>query len=126
MKALTIRQPWADLIASGEKQIENRTWQTDYRGPLAIHAGRTVNWHQCPDGYNPSAVGAVIAVVDLVDIVPVEQIYLSSFAEGPLCWVLKGVVRLPQPITCSGKQSLWELPEDIEREVRNAIGLPST
>jgi len=40
MKALTISQPYASLIASGEKWVENRTWATRYRGPLAIHAGR--------------------------------------------------------------------------------------
>lgn len=39
MKALTIWQPWATLIALGEKCIETRSWSTTYRGPLAIHAG---------------------------------------------------------------------------------------
>ena len=40
MKALTIRQPWASLIAAGVKTIETRSWSTRYRGPLAIHAGK--------------------------------------------------------------------------------------
>jgi hypothetical protein len=39
MKALSVRQPWAWAIAFGQKDIENRTWGTGYRGPLAIHAG---------------------------------------------------------------------------------------
>ncbi len=39
IKALTISQPYASLIASGEKWIENRTWPTAHRGKLAIHAG---------------------------------------------------------------------------------------
>lgn len=38
MKALTLWQPWASLVALGEKRIETRCWQTSYRGPLAIHA----------------------------------------------------------------------------------------
>lgn len=38
MKALTLWQPWASLIALGEKQIETRCWETKYRGELAIHA----------------------------------------------------------------------------------------
>lgn len=38
MKALTLTQPWATLIALGEKTYETRSWSTDYRGPLAIHA----------------------------------------------------------------------------------------
>lgn len=39
MKALTLFQPWATLIAIGAKKIETRSWSTKYRGPLAIHAG---------------------------------------------------------------------------------------
>jgi activating signal cointegrator 1 len=38
MKALTLTQPWATLIAIGAKHIETRSWATSYRGPLAIHA----------------------------------------------------------------------------------------
>lgn len=38
MKALTLWQPWASLVALGEKQVETRIWSTKYRGELAIHA----------------------------------------------------------------------------------------
>ena len=38
MKALTLYQPWATLVAIGAKKIETRSWSTNYRGPLAIHA----------------------------------------------------------------------------------------
>jgi hypothetical protein len=40
MKAITITQPYATLIAIGAKHIETRSWATNYRGPLAIHAGK--------------------------------------------------------------------------------------
>jgi len=40
MKALTLTQPWATLVAIGAKRIETRSWRTDYRGPLAIHAAK--------------------------------------------------------------------------------------
>lgn len=40
MKGLTLTQPWATLIAAGAKRIETRSWSTDYRGPLAIHAAK--------------------------------------------------------------------------------------
>ena len=40
MKAITIWQPWASLIAIGVKQYETRSWKTDYRGPIAIHAAK--------------------------------------------------------------------------------------
>jgi hypothetical protein len=38
MKALSIKQPWAALIAHGIKDIENRTWKTKFRGKIYIHA----------------------------------------------------------------------------------------
>lgn len=47
MKVLTIRQPWASLIALGEKHIETRSWRTKYRGPLLIHAGKSVDNDIC-------------------------------------------------------------------------------
>ena len=39
MKAITIKQPWAQLICEGVKDIENRTWPTKFRGRVLIHAG---------------------------------------------------------------------------------------
>lgn len=38
MKAITMTQPWASLLAAGANRIETRSWATSYRGPLAIHA----------------------------------------------------------------------------------------
>jgi hypothetical protein len=40
MKALSLIQPWATLIAIGAKRIETRSWSTEYRGPIAIHASK--------------------------------------------------------------------------------------
>ena len=40
VKALTMTQPWASLVAIGENRIETRSWSTRYRGPLAIHAAK--------------------------------------------------------------------------------------
>lgn len=41
MKALSIKQPWAYLIAAGHKDVENRSWSTNYRGRIYIHASKT-------------------------------------------------------------------------------------
>ncbi len=97
MKALTVRQPWASLIAVGVKTIETRSWRTEYRGPLAIHAGQhrpvegeevggwwwgwdfdhgvIVNQNAYPrfEEY-PAPLGAVVAVANLVDCVPIEVV----------------------------------------------------
>lgn len=58
MRGLTIRQPWASCIVEKGKRVENRTWSTDYRGPLLIHAGQGIDnsthagsaWLQFPAG----------------------------------------------------------------------------
>lgn len=47
MKVITIIQPWATLIAIGEKRFETRSWKTNYRGDLAIHAGKKVDKKIC-------------------------------------------------------------------------------
>lgn len=103
MKVLTVRQPWASLIALGAKSIETRSWPTSYRGPLAIHAGVDVTcvrkstrledrrlvlgaWDVQRDGAGlllrgPIShpyrlpLGEIVAVVDLVDCVGIESGY---------------------------------------------------
>lgn len=93
-KALTVRQPWASLIAHGVKQVETRTRPTNHRGPLAIHAGlhRPVEgaedggwWWQWDVDHGiivnqnahprreefPAPLGAIVAVADLVDCIPI-------------------------------------------------------
>jgi hypothetical protein len=47
MKIFSVRQPWAALIVSRHKDIENRTWSTRYSGPVLIHASQAASWRQC-------------------------------------------------------------------------------
>lgn len=75
MFALSIRQPWAFAVASGVKRIENRTWSTNYRGPLIIHASKNVEW---------AVVDQVLAKVARLSHLPlsrVKRIY-APYAEG--------------------------------------------
>lgn len=96
MKALTLQQPWATLVASGRKTIETRSWSTRHRGPIAIHAGKTVpSWvlplniggftveKDNPRGTEPSyllrglnwpyrlPLGAIVATANLVGCLPI-------------------------------------------------------
>ena len=47
-RALSIKQPWLAAILSGWKPVENRTWDTSYRGPLLLHASARID----PDGFD--------------------------------------------------------------------------
>lgn len=64
MKALTLTQPWATLVAIGAKSVETRSWGTKHRGPLAIHAAKTlpVSWHPFR---HPSFIAALEPLVDV-------------------------------------------------------------
>lgn len=88
MKALTIKQPWASLVALGEKRFETRSWQTHYRGPIAIHAGKTIDKEACNvteiigallkhgiKCYNDLPTGSVIAIAELVDCHKIRHDY---------------------------------------------------
>lgn len=114
MKAITICQPYAELIARGEKLIENRTWPTAYRGPLAIHAGKSRSWLDEDDErrYPGMVYGAVIAVVDLIGCRPISrlppELVAHEHANGPICWILKNVRRI-EPFPCRGRQGLWDV-----------------
>ena len=123
MKALTIAQPYAELIARGDKPIENRTWPTRYRGPLAIHAGKSRGWLDDGDElrYLGMPFGAIIATAELVACLPLiypadgsnwparwRHLHDHAHANGPWCWVLEHVRRLPEPVPYRGAQGLWE------------------
>ncbi len=64
MKALTLWQPWATLVAIGAKRVETRSWSTSYRGPLAIHAATTDRhlYERCgpPDFFVPTELAQAI------------------------------------------------------------------
>lgn len=113
MRALTICQPYAELIARGDKPIENRTWATAYRGPLAIHAGKSREWLDDDDErlYPGMVFGAVIAIAELADCVRVESLprHLQhhEHANGPWCFILSNVRRI-EPVPFRGAQGFWE------------------
>lgn len=126
MKGLTIHQPFAELIARGQKLVENRTWHTHFRGELAIHAGLSADWlGKSPHVSRADAAelprGVIVAVVRVVDCVKVEDLSgglfpaspaMLEFAFGPWCWILDEVRRLDTPIAATGMQGLWNLSSD--------------
>ncbi len=79
IRALTICQPYAELIRLGEKRVENRTWPTSYRGRLAIHAGKGTSYLEPGDRqrYPGMAFGAVVAVANLVGCVRLNHARVS-------------------------------------------------
>jgi hypothetical protein len=72
-RALTIRQPWAELIIRGRKPFELRSWSTHYRGPLLIQAAARVDSESAVEcSLNPKTLttGAFVGVAILTDVRP--------------------------------------------------------
>jgi hypothetical protein len=126
MKALSIRQPWADLILSGQKTLELRSWSVSHRGPLAIHASQTVDEAACREfGIDPRQVsaGVLLGVVELDDIQELDQSsfevlhpqHKSSAAfQAPLFgWQVKDPQVFAEPIPWRGRMGLFNVPDDV-------------
>jgi len=103
MKALSIKQPWANLIATGQKTIETRLWPTDYRGPLLIVSSKKPDIH--PAGY-------ALAVAELVDCRPMtaadETAACCGRYPGVYSWVLEDVRKIPI-FPVRGKLGLYDV-----------------
>jgi len=125
MKVITVKQPWATLIAKGYKEYEFRTWKTSYRGDLLIHAGKGIDKDAMKrfEHLNleyPS--GCIIAKVKLTDCIYVDDNFKSEVVpKNPLVYrgiatksswegfgfKLEEVQEIPH-IKVNGKLSLWE------------------
>jgi len=141
IRALTVKQPWAWAIASAGKTVENRGWETRYRGLLAIHAGKAIDREGLDDprilqaicdrafqiGDAPSRQGAVIAVAELAGCHGPDDCRgtCSPWAvSGRYHWNLFDARPLPEPVPCRGALGLWRLPADVEKAVRAQLEVP--
>jgi hypothetical protein len=113
MKALSVKQPWANMIAAGEKTIETRIWQTNHRGDLLIVSSKS-------PPIEPAGFG--VAIVRLVDCRAMskrdELRACSRLYPGAFAWVLDNV-RPVKPFPVSGKLRLYEV--SVPKAVRSAI-----
>jgi predicted transcriptional regulator len=99
MKAISIKQPYANAIVNGSKTVEFRSWRTNYRGPLVIASSQSPKikpW------------GCAIGIVDLVDITHNGHEYE---------WILENPKKLASPIPRKGRLSIYDLPPDITRKI---------
>lgn len=136
MKALSLWQPWASLIAWGAKEYETRSWPTDYRGKLAIHAAKrkptyndtlhmreifypVMRDHMRPTNYSLEylPLGAVLCICELEAVYHTEQVSphiseqeraFGDFSPGRAAWKLKVVEVFDRPIPAKGMQQLWD------------------
>jgi hypothetical protein len=117
MKALSIRQPWADCIVYYGKDIENRQWYSAYRGPLLIHAAKTwgrderetlddlLDQLKIPKTAPQPRLGGIVGRVEMVDCVRHSD---SPWFEGRFGFVLKSRVDVPF-VPCRGALGIFDI-----------------
>lgn len=122
MRALTIWQPWASLIAKGDKRIENRDYppfSTIVGERIAIHAGKQWDHRSlATDGGADLPRGAVVATAVLVGHVTESD---DAFFCGPFGWLLEDIRKVDPPVPCRGYQGAWTLPAEVAAQVKRSI-----
>lgn len=146
MKALSIKQPWTSLIANGIKDIENRTWKTNFRGRIYIHASAKkitnskfislielyrlglseemlIKANKETFNFDKLDYSAIIGEVDIIDcVINHPSIWAENkndLTKKPTYnWVLANPVLYKKPIiNVKGKLSFWEFNSD---ELKNS------
>jgi len=106
MQALSIQQPWAELILRGEKDVENRSRTTSVRGPILVHASKTIDLEACAaHGIDPQGLvtGAIVGSVEIIDCVYGVFSSKSRWAIPGQChYILKNAKRFARPILYRG------------------------
>ena len=125
MKVITIKQPFASMIAAGIKEYEFRTWKTKYRGEILIHAGKGIDKKAMKkfERYGldyPS--GCIIAKAVLSDCIEVSEDFRANLGKkNPMVYssIIKHAewegyafqldkIEKIEPIPINGKLSIWE------------------
>ena len=125
MKTLSVKAPWAWLICAGYKDIENRTWKTNYRGRILIHvpANSHKNWsHIYPPQAmdiklpNRSAMSAIIGEVEIIDCIKNAR---SIWAQaGCWHWIMGNPILYDTPILgVKGRLGLWDYENKKQGEM---------
>src|SRR3989344_7853918 len=117
MKALSLKQPWADLIVQGKKIIETRKWRTNFRGEFYIHASKSFDKKNCESfGIKNPVTGALIGKVELVNVKEYknkkefDEDYRKHFAKNFVRYgyLLRNIKRI-NPVPYKGKLNFFEV-----------------
>jgi hypothetical protein len=128
---LSIKQPWAQLIIEGRKDVEVRSWATPYRGPLWIHTGQKLDTY-ANKRFNRVDLfrGGIIGYAELWGIRPFSaksweawrsrHLDDSPFDEelAKYGWIFRNPKLLDRPIPLKGTIGLFSLPDTVERKLR--------
>jgi len=116
MKAISLKQPWASLIAIGRKTIETRTWATNYRGKLLIVASKTFDKNyplkNFAEIFYQVPLGKAVAIVNLIDCRLMkkedEEKAMCSCSSGRYAWILSDI-KSTESFPVKGQLGLYDV-----------------
>lgn len=123
MKVISIKEPFATLIKENIKNIETRSWKTNYRGEIYIHASKVSDKTRTQELLELTKDlkmnnGNIIAKATLVDCKYIDQEFIKEikqneteylcgyYEEGRYAWILKDIKKI-KPIPAKGKLNIW-------------------
>lgn len=124
MRVITLKQPWATLVAEGLKKYEFRSWKLNYRGEILIHAGKCVdkdamkNFEHLSLKYPHSRIVAKVKILDCIElndkinkqiIEENELVYGHKYDRTGYAWKLELIEKINDETTVSGKQGIWNI-----------------
>jgi predicted transcriptional regulator len=122
MKALSLKQPFAELVVSGRKKIELRKWNTKFRGEFFVHASKSPDKESMNRfGFDNLPVGCIVGKAKLVDVKHYNSeeehkkdndLHFGNSKWGNCGFVLKDAERIKE-IPCKGKLGFWEFNQQI-------------
>ncbi len=117
MKALSLKQPFAELILQGKKKIELRKWNTKFRGEFFIHASKIPDERAMKEfGFNKLPLGFIVGKANLVSVKKYKNeeehkkdknLHLASSVWGNYGFILENPKRI-SPIPAKGKLGFWD------------------
>lgn len=125
MKVITLKQPWATLVAEGLKKYEFRSWKYNYRGEILIHAGAGIDQEAMEKlkdldlKYPSKKIIAKVTISDCIKLTPEisskinsenPQIYGDKIRSG-YAWKIDNVKKIELNKSISGKQGIWNYNE---------------
>jgi predicted transcriptional regulator len=123
MKALSLKQPFAELILQGRKKIELRKWNTKFRGEFLIHASKSVDKKAMQEfGFLNLPTGCIVGKAELIEVKHYlnkeehqkdNNLHLASSDWGKYGFILVNVKRVKN-IPCNGSLNFWECDLDYK------------
>lgn len=123
MKVITLKQPWATLVSEGIKEYEFRSWKTNYRGKVLIHAGAGIdkkemeNFKDLNLKYPSKRIIAEVEIEDCLElddmlnqkIISENNIAYGSKMRTGYAWKLKNAKKIKSTKEINGKLGLWNI-----------------